>query len=79
MAELVKKKVLLHGTLEVHIKEAKNLPNMDMFSEKFRQIFSYLTVCKAPFVKAKSKVEEKGDSDSLSGLWTITIFLAVDF
>lgn len=60
MAELVRDKVLLHGTLDVEIIQAENLPNMDMFSEKFRQCFSYLTVCKAPFVKAKTKVEEKG-------------------
>lgn len=60
MAELVRDKVLLHGTLDVEIIQAENLPNMDMFSEKFRQFFSYLTVCKAPFVKANSKVGEKG-------------------
>lgn len=80
MAELVSEKVLLHGTLEVCLKEAKNLPNMDMFSEKFRQLFSYLTVCKAPFVKAKSKVEEKGDFGF--PLWImdcVSIFLTVDY
>lgn len=47
MQELVNQKTLLHGTLEVHIVEARNLPNMDMVSEKFRQLFSCVTVCKA--------------------------------
>ncbi|KAG0586511.1 hypothetical protein KC19_2G096500 [Ceratodon purpureus] len=60
MSELVKDKVLLHGTLEVWLKESTNLPNMDMFSEKFRQCFSYLTICKAPCVKAKTKAESHG-------------------
>jgi len=79
MSELVKDKVLLHGTLEVWIKEAKNLPNMDMFSEKFRQCFSYLTVCKAPFMKAKSKVEDKGDFGlALGFMGCFPIFQTVD-
>jgi len=34
------KAVLLHGSLEVWIYEAKALPNMDMASEKLRQCFS---------------------------------------
>ncbi|KAL2633969.1 hypothetical protein R1flu_005448 [Riccia fluitans] len=45
-------KVLLHGSLDVRIYEAKNLPNMDMFSEKLRQVFSVLKVCKMPFRKS---------------------------
>jgi phospholipase D1/2 len=68
MAELVKDKVLLHGTLDVEIIQAENLPNMDMFSEKFRQCFSYLTVCKAPFVKAKTRMEEKGHGHRPKGI-----------
>lgn len=45
---------LLHGTLEVTIFQAVNLPNMDMFSEKVRQFVSSLpTLQKA---KAKSKM-----------------------
>lgn len=68
MQDVVKHKTLLHGTLDVWIYEAKNLPNMDMVSEKFRQIFSYLTICKAPFVKAKTKVEEKSHGHRPKGI-----------
>lgn len=32
--------VLLHGTLDVWVIEAKNLPNMDSFSENVRKIFT---------------------------------------
>lgn len=68
MSEFIKDKVLLHGTLEVWIIEARNLPNMDMFSEKFRQCFSYLTVCRTPCVKAKTKVEDKGHGHRPKGI-----------
>ncbi|XP_024394279.1 phospholipase D delta [Physcomitrium patens] len=68
MKEIVEGKRLLHGTLEVEIRSAENLPNMDMFSEKFRQCFSYLTICKAPFVKTKSKINEKGHGHRPKGI-----------
>lgn len=55
MQELVNEKKLLHGTLEVHIRNARNLPNMDVFSEKFRQLFSCVTVCKTAMVKTEEK------------------------
>jgi len=57
MQELVNKKKLLHGTLEVHIWKARNLPNMDMVSEKFRQLFSCVTVCKAALAETKETKE----------------------
>lgn len=47
-------KILLHGSLDVWIYQAKCLPNMDLFSEKLRQVFSVFDVCKAPFRKADS-------------------------
>jgi phospholipase D1/2 len=31
---------LLYGTLDLYIHSAKNLPNMDMFSERLRQVFT---------------------------------------
>jgi phospholipase D1/2 len=39
------KAVLLHGSLEVWIYEAKALPNMDMASEKLRQCFTLFQTC----------------------------------
>ncbi|XP_057832450.2 phospholipase D delta isoform X1 [Cryptomeria japonica] len=39
------KKVLLHGTLDVWIFEAKDLPNMDMMSERARQFFTFFNSC----------------------------------
>lgn len=47
-------KILLHGSLDVWLYQAKCLPNMDMFSEKLRQVFSVFDVCKAPFRKSDS-------------------------
>ncbi|KAL3693763.1 hypothetical protein R1sor_007414 [Riccia sorocarpa] len=47
-------KVLLHGSLDVYIYRAKELPNMDLFSEKLRQAFSVFKICKAPFTRSTS-------------------------
>lgn len=55
MQDLVKEMRLLHGTLEVHIFKARNLPNMDLISEKFRQLFSCVSVAKAALAKKKTK------------------------
>ncbi|KAH9566019.1 hypothetical protein CY35_04G109300 [Sphagnum magellanicum] len=44
---------LLHGTLDVMLYEAVNLPNMDLFSEKLRQFVSNLPT-KIQKVKAKA-------------------------
>ncbi|CAM6095005.1 unnamed protein product [Calypogeia fissa] len=52
-------KILLHGSLDVWIYEAKCLPNMDLFSEKLRQVFSVFDVCKAPFRKSDSSTDER--------------------
>ncbi|XP_019438081.1 PREDICTED: phospholipase D delta-like [Lupinus angustifolius] len=41
--------VYLHGTLDLNIVEARFLPNMDMFSERFRRFFSALNTCSASF------------------------------
>lgn len=43
----------------MYIYQAKSLPNMDMFSEKLRQVFSVFNVCKAPFQKSAAKGEGK--------------------
>lgn len=67
MSEVVKL-TLLHGTLEVWLLEAKNLPNMDVVSERFRQCFSYFSVCKAPFTKAKTKLEDKAHGHRPKGI-----------
>lgn len=45
--------VLLHGTLDIWVYEAKNLPNMDMFSERMRQVFT-----KTASGKVSTKIEE---------------------
>ncbi|KAL2895270.1 Phospholipase D delta [Bienertia sinuspersici] len=41
----------LHGDLDLHIIEARCLPNMDLFSENFRRIFSS---CRVRFPKKRS-------------------------
>lgn len=45
--------VLLHGTLDVWVYEAKNLPNMDSFSENVRKIFTT-----TPSSKTSARIEE---------------------
>ncbi|KMS95875.1 hypothetical protein BVRB_004150 [Beta vulgaris subsp. vulgaris] len=45
-----KRSIYLHGDLDLHIIEARCLPNMDLFSENFRRIFSS---CRAPFSRKK--------------------------
>lgn len=47
--------VLLYGTLDVWIHSAKNLPNMDAFSDSLRHCLTVFTSCK----KALPKFEEK--------------------
>ena len=39
--------VYLHGNLHLKIVEARFLPNMDLFSERFRRLFSALNTCSA--------------------------------
>ncbi|NP_001275852.1 phospholipase D gamma [Citrus sinensis] len=45
------KVLLLHGNLDIWVKEAKNLPNMDMFHKKIGDVFGKLNV------KVTSKIE----------------------
>ncbi|CAK9220914.1 unnamed protein product [Sphagnum troendelagicum] len=59
---------LLHGTLELWLYEAKNMPNMDLFSERCRRCFSCLSVCKPPFVKAKAKVKKHSHGHRPKGI-----------
>ncbi|CAN1122256.1 Phospholipase D delta [Linum perenne] len=40
--------IYLHGDLELHIIEARRLPNMDLTSERLRRCFSPCNVCIAP-------------------------------
>ncbi|KAH9308102.1 hypothetical protein KI387_036013, partial [Taxus chinensis] len=49
------KVVLLHGTLDVWIFEAKDLPNMDMLSERFRQCFTLFSSCRVQFQKKSTQ------------------------
>nr|GMD79982.1 phospholipase D beta 1-like [Ipomoea batatas] len=49
--------LLLHGNLDIWVKEAKNLPNMDMFHKKLDALFGKLPS------KLSSKVDEKITSD----------------
>jgi phospholipase D1/2 len=58
MLQMMTKKTLLHGTLNVWLYEARRLPNMDLTSERLRQCFSFLPSCKTPFVRMKNKAKE---------------------
>lgn len=49
------KPVLLHGSLEVWIYEARALPNMDMVSEHFRQCFTLFQGCSLSFQKREKE------------------------
>ncbi|XP_057851039.2 phospholipase D delta isoform X2 [Cryptomeria japonica] len=53
------RKVILHGTLDVWIFQARALPNMDLFSERLRQCFSIFTACRKPFYKLKGHGEHR--------------------
>ncbi|GKA68815.1 phospholipase D beta 1-like protein [Tanacetum coccineum] len=48
------KVVLLHGNLDIWVKEAKSLPNMDMFHNKLGQVFGRMPT----FGGGKSKTED---------------------
>ncbi|PIA35507.1 hypothetical protein AQUCO_03500103v1 [Aquilegia coerulea] len=41
--------IFLHGDLNVTIREARSLPNMDMVTEHIRRFFTLCEPCKAPF------------------------------
>ncbi|XP_057516077.1 phospholipase D delta-like isoform X2 [Amaranthus tricolor] len=49
--------IYLHGDLDLHVVEARCLPNMDLFSENFRRVFSS---CNVPFSKSSKKVSVEG-------------------
>ncbi|KAH9616660.1 hypothetical protein KSS87_004070 [Heliosperma pusillum] len=49
--------IYLHGDLDLHIIEARCLPNMDLFSERFRRIYS---ACSAPFQRRSSTPDADG-------------------
>ncbi|KAH9294063.1 hypothetical protein KI387_040732, partial [Taxus chinensis] len=51
--------VILHGSLNVSIFEARALPNMDLSSERLRQFFSVFSACRAPFRKSKHQCERQ--------------------
>lgn len=51
--------VTLYGTLDVWIYEARALPNMDLFAERFRQFISIFETCSAPFQKSKHGAEHR--------------------
>ncbi|KAG6556491.1 hypothetical protein Mapa_001817 [Marchantia paleacea] len=69
-------KVLLHGSLDVYIYQAKSLPNMDMFSEKLRQVFSVFNVCKAPFQNSTSKAHKAHRSHVITSDPYVSVVLA---
>lgn len=52
--------IYLHGDLDLHILEARCLPNMDLFSENFRRVFAS---CRAPF--SRKKVSSEGKNNDL--------------
>ncbi|GAB4828390.1 hypothetical protein Ancab_035388 [Ancistrocladus abbreviatus] len=45
----------LHGDLDLHIIEARCLPNMDLLSERFRRLTTVFGTCSSPFKKRRSK------------------------
>ncbi|KAL9225743.1 hypothetical protein vseg_001633 [Gypsophila vaccaria] len=53
--------IYLHGDLDLHIIEARCLPNMDLFSERFRRLYS---ACHAPFRRRTNPNEEDDDNDN---------------
>ena len=68
MLEIVQKKTLLHGTLDVWIKEASHLPDMNVVSQKFKQLFAIVFVCGNPFAKAKAKVKDNTQGHGPKGI-----------
>ncbi|CAA6656034.1 unnamed protein product [Spirodela intermedia] len=58
-SQLSGKVVLLHGDLELWIREARSLPNMDAFSENLRRCFA---PCRAPFERRRPKEEARPPS-----------------
>ncbi|XP_043711628.1 phospholipase D delta-like isoform X2 [Telopea speciosissima] len=49
------KSVFLHGNLDVWIKEARSLPNMDLASERMRKCFTMFGACISPFARELRK------------------------
>lgn len=52
ITKLSNRGIYLHGDLDLHIIEARCLPNMDLLSENFRRLFSS---CRAPFSTKKKR------------------------
>ncbi|KAJ9550035.1 LOW QUALITY PROTEIN: hypothetical protein OSB04_022578 [Centaurea solstitialis] len=64
------KVLLLHGNLEIWVKEAKNLPNMDMFHNKLGQMFGKLST-----FGSKSKTDE-GKPEKVTSDPYVTVSIA---
>ncbi|XP_042506286.1 phospholipase D delta-like isoform X1 [Macadamia integrifolia] len=52
---VVEKSVFLHGNLDIWIKEARSLPNMDLASERLRKCFTMFGACISPFARKRKK------------------------
>ncbi|KAJ4832239.1 Phospholipase D beta 1 [Turnera subulata] len=66
------KVLLLHGNLDIWVKEAKNLPNMDMFHKTLGDVFSKISV------KVSNKLEGHGSTKVTSDPYvTVSISGAV--
>nr|ADY75749.1 phospholipase D beta [Litchi chinensis] len=65
------KVLLLHGNLDIWVKEAKNLPNMDMFHKKLDDMFGKLNV------KVSSKIEGMAQRITSDPYVTISVCGAV--
>ncbi|GJZ05954.1 phospholipase D beta 1-like protein [Tanacetum coccineum] len=59
------KVVLLHGNLDIWVKEAKSLPNMDMFHNTLGQVFGMMPT----FGRGKSKTEDGKPAKVTSDLY----------
>ncbi|KAL8207779.1 hypothetical protein R6Q57_007191 [Mikania cordata] len=57
------KVLLLHGNLDIWVKEAKNLPNMDMFHNRLGQVFGRLASISGGNNKTEDGKPEKVTSD----------------
>ncbi|CAI9274333.1 unnamed protein product [Lactuca saligna] len=55
--------LLLHGNLDIRVKEAKNLPNMDMFHNRLGQMFGRLPSLTGGKTKTEDGKPEKVTSD----------------
>lgn len=51
--------IFLHGDLNLHIREAQYLPNMDMVTEHVRRCFTLCEPCKAPFKTTEQKIHHR--------------------